>query len=97
MKVELLYFDGCPHWTAVDRRLRSLATELGFQLDHRVVTGPEDAAASRFHGSPTILVEGRDPFARDDEPVGLTCRMYDTPEGIAGSPTLEQLRAALRG
>ena len=95
MRVELLYFDGCPNWTATDRHLRALARELGFQLGHRVVTGPEDAGASGFHGSPTVLVDGRDPFARDGEPAGLTCRVYDTPDGIAGSPTLEQLRRVL--
>jgi len=26
------------------------------------------------------------------EPVGLSCRIYQTPDGAAGSPTLQQLR-----
>jgi hypothetical protein len=94
MKVELLYFQDCPNWKVADRRLRSLADELGLTLDCRVVSTPEEAEAVGFHGSPTILVEGRDPFARVDEPpVGLTCRIYQTPDGPAGAPTLEQLRA----
>jgi hypothetical protein len=93
--VELLYFHGCPHWKAADRHLRELAPELRFRLEHRVVTGPEDAEAARFRGSPTILVNGRDPFAQGDEAFGLSCRVYRTAGGPAGSPTIEQLRSAL--
>jgi len=93
--VELLYFDGCPNWEAADRRLLELAPELGFRLRHRLVTGPEDAEAAGFRGSPTILVNGRDPFAEDAVAVGLSCRLYRTADGPAGSPTIEQLRSAL--
>jgi hypothetical protein len=59
------------------------------------VDSPETAEAIGFRGSPSILVDGIDPFARGDEPVGLSCRIYQTPAGPAGSPTLEQLRAVL--
>ena len=96
MRVKLLYFDGCPQWQAADHRLRALATELGFQLERQVITGLEDAKASGFHGSPTVLVDGHDPFANNGEPHGLSCRIYQTPAGPAGAPTVEQLRGALR-
>jgi hypothetical protein len=56
----------------------------------------EDAELLRFIGSPTILVDGQDPFAGAEAAFGLTCRVYRTPEGLAGSPTPDQLRAALR-
>lgn len=56
---------------------------------------PEDAERLQFLGSSTILIEGRDPFAGTEEAFGLTCRVYETPEGLAGSPTPQQLRAAL--
>lgn len=95
MDVQLLYFDGCPNWTTADERLRSLADELELTvIRHRVET-PEEAERVGFRGSPTILVDGRDPFAQGDEPTGLACRVYATPDGAAGSPTTEQLRAAL--
>ena len=97
VEVTLLYFDGCPSWRTTDQRLRVLAEELGFELTHRRVDTPEDAQALSFRGSPTVLVDGRDPFARGDEPVGLSCRIYQTPDGPAGSPTLAQLRDALGG
>lgn len=95
MDVTLLYFDGCPSWETTDRRLRALADELGFHLDHQRVETPEAAEELRFRGSPTVLVDGRDPFASDDDPVGLSCRIYRTPEGPSGSPTTAQLRAVL--
>ena len=96
MDVTLLYFDGCPSWQTVDRRLRELADEFGFDLGYRKVDTPEAAEELSFRGSPTVLVDGRDPFAQGDEPVGLSCRIYQTPNGPAGSPTLEQLRSVVR-
>ena len=69
--------------------------ELGFLLRHELVATVEDAEAASFRGSPTILIDGRDPFARGDEPVGLSCRIYQTPNGPAGSPTDAQLREVL--
>ena len=95
MKVELLYFEGCPNWRTVERRLRSLAEEQDFDLHFRLVSTPEEAEAAQFRGSPTIVIDGRDPFAQGDEPFGLSCRLYRTPDGPAGAPTIEMLRAAL--
>jgi hypothetical protein len=95
VKVELLYFDDCPSWQVADARLRSLAGRHRFRVEHRLIATPEEAEAAGFRGSPTILLDGVDPFARGDEPVGLACRIYQTPEGPAGSPTVEQLEAAL--
>ena len=96
MDVTLLYFDGCPSWQTTNRRLRELADEYGVDLAHREVDTPQAAEEMSFRGSPTVLVDGRDPFAQGDEPVGLSCRIYQTPDGPAGSPTLEQLRSVLR-
>lgn len=95
MHVELLYFEGCPHWKTADDRLRTLTADGSFAVEQRVVTTPEDAERVGFRGSPTILVDGSDPFARDDDPTGLACRVFQTPDGPAGSPTLAQLRAVV--
>jgi hypothetical protein len=95
MKVELLYFDDCPHWQVAEARLRRAAEPLGLPVEHRLITTPEQAEAAGFRGSPTILLDGVDPFARGDEPFGLACRMFQTPDGPAGSPSVEQIAAAL--
>lgn len=98
MKVELLYFDGCPNWQLADERLRVALAQVGredVRVQHRQVTTPEQADAAEFRGSPTILVDGLDPFAEPDAPVGLSCRVFRTEAGLVGAPTVEQLRAVL--
>ena len=56
----------------------------------------EEAEAVGFRGSPTVLVNGRDPFAESDVPGGLSCRVFGTEAGPAGAPTVEQLVEVLR-
>lgn len=95
MKLELLYFDDCPNWKVAAERLNAIASSRGLLVERRLVATAEEAEAARFRGSPTILVDGRDPFASGDEPFGLACRVYQTPAGPAGAPTVEQLEAVL--
>lgn len=98
MEITLQYFDGCPNWEFLDQRL---AEVLGDRSDVRVLRQPvataEDAARLGFHGSPTVLVDGVDPFADEHAPVGLACRVYRTPDGLEGLPTVDQLRAVIGG
>lgn len=92
----LLYFDDCPNWTTTAEHLEGLAEERpDLTFSRQLVESPEAAEQVGFHGSPSIQVNGVDPFADADAPVGLSCRVYQTPDGPAGSPTLEQLREAL--
>lgn len=94
MDVQLLYFDGCPHQTIAEERLRSALSRVGRggqEIRHVLVSTPEDAERLAFIGSPTILVDGLDPFAMRGAQPALACRMFSTPEGRAGSPTEEQL------
>jgi hypothetical protein len=94
MKVELLYFEGCPNWTVAEERLAEALTTLGrddITVERRQVETTLQAEEFGFTGSPTIRVDGRDPFATGDQQVGLACRVYSTPDGLRGSPTVEQL------
>ena len=94
----LLYFDDCPNWLVADGHLRTLAAEHPeMVIERRIVNTVEEAEATQFRGSPSIMVDGVDPFADLDTPVGLSCRVYKTPAGLAGSPTLDQLRSAVNG
>ncbi len=92
MKVTLLFFDGCPNWQDTNASLELLAGEFGFDLDRCQVETVEDAERVHFRGSPTVLIDGSDVFANGDEPIGLSCRVYRTEHGLAGAPTIEQLR-----
>jgi hypothetical protein len=94
-EVTLRYFDGCPNWEVADRRLRRLADEFGVTLRYEKVESPEEAERLGFAGSPTVLLDGVDPFATGDAPTGLACRVYATPDGPQGSPTVQQFREAV--
>ncbi len=99
MNVTLQYFDGCPSWRLADERLREALREAGADgsaITYEKIETPEQAEEAGFRGSPTILVDGRDPFADEDAPVGLSCRIYQTDAGPAGAPSLSQLVVALR-
>lgn len=95
--VVLRYFEGCPHWRdALDVLTRALHDE-GLDIQPRLETVETDDDAERldFVGSPTILIDDRDPFRSLDQAHGLSCRIFNTPDGLAPIPTYEQLREAL--
>jgi hypothetical protein len=98
MDVRLLYFDDCPNWRLAEARLHQALAGLGDQgpaVTYELVSTPEQAERAGFRGSPTILVNGADPFARPDDPVGLSCRLYSGPTGVDHAPTVDQLRSVL--
>jgi hypothetical protein len=96
MKITLLYFDGCPNWEIADQRLAQVASEHpGVAVTRHRVETVEEAERIGFHGSPSIVVNGVDAFAGPAAGVGLACRLYATPNGLAGAPTLDQLRQAV--
>ena len=99
MTIELLYLDGCPNAVVAQERLRAALRRTGrgdVALDLIHVDGPEHAARLGFTGSPTVRVNGNDPFATGDEKVGYACRVYSGPDGPSGSPTVEQFIEVLR-
>ena len=98
-KVTLQYFDGCPHWKLADERLARVLHGVPrgkVTREYQRIDSPETAERIGFHGSPTILVDGRDPFASGAEPVGMTCRVFRTEEEAQGAPTEAQLHSLLR-
>ena len=98
MDVTLLYFEGCPNWELANAHLTALAAERpDLTVTRRLVETAAEAERVGFLGSPSIQVDGVDVFAGPGSQVGLTCRRYLTPDGVAGAPTLDQLRTALTG
>jgi hypothetical protein len=98
MDVRLLYFDDCPNWRLAEARLNEALAAIGDErpaVTYELVSTPEQAVQAGFRGSPTILVNGCDPFADPDHPVGLSCRIYRSPAGVEHAPTVEQLRSVL--
>src|SRR5574340_534197 len=96
--IQLLYFDGCPGWWVALLNLR-LAMEIS-GVDAAIelvrVVDEQDAMARNFHGSPSILLNGVDLWNGGGESWSFNCRLYPTPEGLRGTPTVEMLSEALR-
>ena len=91
MKIEVLYFDGCPnHRPAVDL-VRSVAPDA--TVEEIEICTPEDAERMRFVGSPSIRVDGVDvePAARTRTDYGFSCRTYNG----RGLPSRETVAAAV--
>src|SRR5674476_814525 len=96
MEITLQYFESCPNWKVAEERLTVIAAERpDVTVTRHLVETFDEAERVGFHGSPSILFDGVAPFADADAGVGLACRVYQTSRGPAGSPTLEQLRAAI--
>jgi hypothetical protein len=99
MRVEILHIDDCPNWEEAGGRVRSALEEagkVGVDIAFRLLNTSEEAASVPFAGSPTILVDGKDLFDTDGRTSALACRVYFTPTGLAGLPTVEQLVEALK-
>jgi len=93
VNVDLLYFDGCPNWPVAHERITEALRRAGYQdapVNLVKVSTDEEAHALDFPGSPTVRLDGRDLFPSRGG-AGLACRVYSTPEGLAGSPTVNQL------
>jgi hypothetical protein len=72
VRVEVLFFDGCPSRERLLPRVRELALQAGAELALRRVETLEEAHA--LPGSPTVRVDGRDiePCAAGRSDHGLT-------------------------
>ena len=100
MKVEVLYFSGCPnHLPAVDRVREVLAQE--GTLAEIVEFEVKDAATAQqvgFLGSPSIRVDGQDvePNVRGTGSFGMMCRSYYDGGRRSGVPPATWIRTAVR-
>jgi len=97
MDLTVLAIAGCPHAALLERRLAAaLAGGPPAVIIRRVITDPEEAARAGLHGSPTVLVDGRDPFAAPGQQASMSCRLYDNGAGLLeGAPSVGQLRQAI--
>ena len=100
MKVELLWWEGCPsHPEALEDLERVLRDEgVDAEIALVEVESDEQAHRERFPGSPTIRLDGEDAIGpTEGEPFSLTCRVYRLRDGrISPTPDPEDLRDAVR-
>lgn len=90
MRVEVLWFAGCPHHVAARAVLERVLASRGIDpaAVQSVEVDPASAETVRFPGSPTIRIDGRDvdPGFREPDSFSLSCRVYPTPLGMRGIP-----------
>jgi hypothetical protein len=95
MKIEVLYFDGCPNYLPAVDRLKAVLRKAGLPTEVSEIEITDESAARtvKFFGSPTIRVNGFDIEAdsRHVRDTGFACRRY--PGGV---PSEEMIRMALR-
>lgn len=98
MDVALAVLPDCPHRAAALALLHQALRDLGVRdATVQTITITDDDAARRHHfaGSPTFLVEGTELFPTAATP-GVACRIYQTPDGPDGLPSLVDLRLAVK-
>jgi hypothetical protein len=97
MELVLLTVPDCPNAVAFEERLAAaLAGHPAAVIRRRVVRDEREAAEAGMHGSPTLLVDGTDPFSVPGEPPSLSCRLYRDASGRAGPvPSAQELQRVL--
>jgi hypothetical protein len=97
VELTVLSVPGCPNADAFHERLLDALAGLGGVTVHRrVIDGEQEAAEAGMHGSPTLLIDGADPFAAPDARPSLSCRLYRDAAGRAGgAPSVAALRQVL--
>ncbi len=99
MKIEVLYFEGCPNHAPAMEMVRRVVVREGIEaqvvpIDVRDV---ETAMAVRFLGSPSIRVNGVDiEPGRQDDPPFFGCRTYVVKGMTVGVPPDGWLSEAVR-
>ena len=100
MRVELLWWEGCPSHpeTLADLERALAAAGLDSHVHMVEIQSDEQARSERFPGSPTIRIDGDDIFPRPEgEPYSLTCRVYRLRDGRPSpTPDPEDLLEAIR-
>jgi hypothetical protein len=97
MDLIVLAMPDCPNAPVLERRLAAaLAGWPAVTITRQVITSPAEAARWQMHGSPTLLVNGQDPFAEPGMAPAMACRLYRGEDGrLDGAPTQAALRQIL--
>jgi hypothetical protein len=99
VRIELLYWKGCPSYPEAKELLQQVLDERGIDdpIEMREVVAHEDAVELAFPGSPTIRIDGRDVDPEGaGAPPSLSCRVYRLPQDrVSPIPSRQQLEEAL--
>jgi hypothetical protein len=96
-ELTVLAVPDCPNAPVLQQRLAGLvAGRPGVTVTRRDITDLAEAARWGMHGSPTLLIDGRDPFAVPGTAPAIACRLYEAENGrLDGAPAVSALRQVL--
>jgi hypothetical protein len=97
MRVMVLAVPDCPNAMLLEERLAQvLDGRRDVSVSRQVIEDEQEAARQGMHGSPTILVDGTDPFAEPGQSATVSCRLYRDSDGrVSGAPSASQLRQVI--
>lgn len=97
MELTVLAVPGCPNAPVLEQRLAEVTAGMpGVTIRRVEVADIAGAAEQGMNGSPTLLVDGTDPFAQPGTGPALACRLYRDDDGRpSGAPSIAALRRAL--
>lgn len=100
MKIDFLYFEGCPSYKIAYKYLKEVLEEekIDAEIEKIHVSNDELAKKLKFLGSPTIRINGKDidKSAQELKDFGIKCRIYFSDGEIMGYPSKEVIRSALK-
>lgn len=98
MRITILTVPDCPNVPVVRERITAALGPRTAQVELIEVREEGEAARWGMTGSPTVLLDGVDPFAAPGAPASMSCRLYrDTDGRTEGAPSVHALRQALSG
>ena len=96
MRITVLAVPDCPNAPVAVGRITAALAGRPASVELVEVTGQAEATRLRMTGSPTILLDGVDPFAGAGAVPSVSCRIYRGSDGAAaGAPSVQDLTAAL--
>lgn len=100
MKLQIMQVPDCPNVAVLRQRLDEALADSTPEVEVtiRVVQDADEATVVGMTGSPTLLIDGTDPFAEPGRDPSVSCRLYRDVEGqVAGAPSVAALQRVLLG
>jgi len=88
MKIEFIYFEGCPNHEPALNELKAAIDQLKIIEKIKIWNSEDPSSPERasHYGSPTILIDEKDLFGAEPSP-NPSCRLY----GSLGYPTKDKI------
>ena len=99
MKIEFLYFDGCPNHETALTNLKDVLSDADMNDEIEIINieKPEDVIKHRFLGSPSIRINNKDLEITEDDSTeySMRCRRYKNGDLMEGFPSKELIKMKL--